>query len=168
MRVWTAGLSLLLVGTICLGLVDAAPNELETTPSAAALADPARWRFVGCEAYKSEELREALAANLDVIVATRSAGTVDQLIAAVTRQLTLGYQSVGFHEATVSADVDAGTKQLIVTVHEGRLSRQGKVEVRGATTINVGQLAQEVTQKYAPSGLIPERPESRRPGHTFE
>ena len=155
MRVWTAVLSLLLVGTICLGLVDAAPNELETTPSAAALADPARWRFVGCEAYKSEELREALAANLDVIVATRSAGTVDQLIAAVTRQLTLGYQSVGYHEATVSADVDAGTKQLIVTVHEGRLSRQGKVEVRGATTINVGQLAQEVTQKYAPADAIP-------------
>ncbi len=155
MRAWTKIASLLLLGVFCPSLAGAAPNEIATALAAAALADPAQWQFIGCSAYKSADLRDALAANLDVIVATRSAGTVDQLISAVTRQLTLGYRAGGYHEATVSADVDPTGRQLVITVDEGRRSLQAKIEVRGATTIDVERLAKEVTQKYAPADAIP-------------
>ena len=155
MRAELLCLSLLLAAVCWTKEVAAAPGDIPSAPTAAALADPSRWRFVGCDAFPAEELRDALTASVDVIVASRSSGTVDTLIEVVTRELTLGYRSGGYPDAVVEADVDRAARQLVITIHEGKLFRQGKVEVRGATSIDVDRLISAVSQKYAPAEAIP-------------
>lgn len=155
MRAGLLSLSLLLAAVCWSRDVAAAPGDIPAAPTAAALADPSRWRFVGCEAYKADELRDALAASVDVIVASRSSGTVNRLVEVVTRELTLGYRSVGYPDAVVATDIDRDTRQLVITIDEGKLFRQGQVEVRGATSIDVDRLISTVKQKYAPADAIP-------------
>ena len=145
---------LLLVGHLVTHAL-AAPEGVSAGLTATALADPLRWRFVGCDAFPSNEFRDALTANVEVIVASRSAVTIDSLIETVTRQLTLGYRAAGYFEATVSAEVDRDTRQLVMTIIEGRLFRQGRVEVRGATSIDTARLMAAVTKKQAPAEAIP-------------
>lgn len=145
---------LLLVGHLVTHAL-AAPEGVSAGLTATALADPLRWRFVGCDAFPSNELRDALTANVEVIVASRSAVTIDSLIETVTRQLTLGYRAAGYFEATVSAEVDRDTRQLVMMIIEGRLFRQGRVEVRGATSIDTARLMAAVTKKQAPAEAIP-------------
>ena len=147
--------SLLLAAVCWTTEVAAAPGDIPAAPTVAALADPSRWRFVGCEAFPADELRDALAASVDVIVASRSSGTIDKLIEMVTRELTLGYRSVGYPDAVVAADVNRDARQLVITIDEGKLFRQGQVEVRGSTSIDVDRLIAAVTQKYAPEKSIP-------------
>ena len=148
--------SSLLLAAICWTTeVAAAPGDIPAAPTAAALANPSRWRFVGCEAFPADDLRDALAASVDVIVASRSSGTVDRLIEVFTRELTLGYRSVGYPDAVVAADIDRDARQLVITIDEGKLFRQGKVAVRGATSIDVDRLISAIKQKYAPAEAIP-------------
>ena len=155
MRVGLLCLSLLLAVVCWIAEVAAVPGDIPAATTVAALADPSRWRFVGCEAFPAEELRDALAASVDVIVASRSSGTVDHLIEVVTRELTLGYRSVGFPDASITAESDRDARQLVIIIDEGKLFRQGKVEVRGATSIDVDRLISSVKQKYAPAEAIP-------------
>ena len=155
MRVLILSANVLLVIGHLVTYALAAPEGASAGLTAATLADPQRWRFVGCAAFQSNELRDALTANVEVIVASRSAVTIDSLIETVTRQLTLGYRAAGYFEATVSAEVDRDTRQLVMTIIEGRLFRQGRVEVRGATSIDTARLMAAVTKKQAPAEAIP-------------
>lgn len=155
MRVLILSANVLLVIGHLVTYALAAPEGASAGLTAATLADPQRWRFVGCAAFQSNELRDALTANVEVIVASRSAVTIDSLIETVTRQLTLGYRVAGYFEATVSAEVDRDTRQLVMTIIEGRLFRQGRVEVRGATSIDTARLMAAVTKKQAPAEAIP-------------
>ena len=155
MRAGLLCLSLLLTAVCWTTVVAAAPGDIPASPTAAALADPSRWRFVGCDAFPADELRDALAASVDVIVASRSSGTINRLIEVVTRELTLGYRSGGYPDAVVAADINRDARQLVITIDEGKLFRQGKVEVRGATSIDVDRLIASVKQKYAPAEAIP-------------
>jgi hypothetical protein len=125
------------------------------------LGDPARWGFTGDRTYDVVEVREALAGDVEVLLASRPQAPRARLLAVMAAALERGYRSKGFADPRVSIAVDPQGRRLACDIVAGRQYHCGGVEIRGATRIPVESLREALT-KSAPAGVTTPVP---IPGH---
>lgn len=75
--------------------------------------------FHGQEYFTADELRAALAEDLDVVAATRPTGSLLKLVNAVERTLCAGYAQSGCLDVHVDFSLDDDTGSLVVNIEPG-------------------------------------------------
>ena len=109
------------------------------------LGDPDRIQFVGNATFDSKQLRSALGFNMDILLAGHPETPLDDLLSLLEHKVRDGYRHLGFAEATVTARFDQTRPAIVVTIEEGVRSVCGKIDITGATTIDVERLRARLT-----------------------
>jgi hypothetical protein len=123
----------------------AAPAELTGN-----LWDPARIELSGLKTFTPEQLRRALLAHAEYLVAAHPAAPRQDLAKTIERHLLKGFHHAGFPDASVTAKLDPNGERVLVSVGEGPRYLAGEVKVTGAKTIPTAMLVRRLTESWPP------------------
>ncbi|HET6425016.1 MAG TPA: hypothetical protein VFG20_15120 [Planctomycetaceae bacterium] len=118
--------------------------------SPTAYTHPDRWEFLGSLSFDVVRLRDALAADVDVLLASRMPQNPEALATVLAERLTAGYRHSGFPDAVVTGEVLQDQQRIALVVVEGSHYRNGDVRVEGAVTLPVQELIAGLTQGTGP------------------
>jgi len=122
-----------------------------TTPTSAQLVrgwgDPERIVIEGPKHWTSNDIHNALMANIDVVVAGHPSAALDAYPQILAEKLKEGYLHGGFAQVTTTARLDHETKKVLLTVEEGPQYLAGEIQLQGASTIDAAQLINWLTSK---------------------
>ena len=95
------------------------------------LGDPARLSITGTQTFTEGEIRHALRADLDYLVASHPEATLAECLAALENRVRVGYLYCGFPDVAVQARFDASAGRIVAKVTEGPRFRCGALRVTG-------------------------------------
>lgn len=113
-----------------------------------------RFQFVGNKAFSDEQLRRALIADPDFLLATHPHSDRSTVREVAERLLMAGYRNSGFKSPQVdfrSTDGGGG----VISIDEGPRFRCGPIQIRGAYKIDAERLGKRLTQPSAKDGAFP-------------
>lgn len=119
-----------------------------------ATSDWERIQFIGHQSFSADQLREALIAEPDFLLATHPHGDKAGVREATRSRLLAGYQRAGF----ASPEIDVKTNlEHGVSVHisEGQRFYCGSVRVNGANQVDAQLLADRLTKPFSKKGTFP-------------
>jgi hypothetical protein len=110
------------------------------------LREPAGLRFSGNATFPADELRRAVCADLDVIMASHAGAPLADYLTSTSEALRRGYLSEGFPNARMQVTANEEQGHLDVTIQEGPRYLAGDVQLEGAETISPERLTQWLTE----------------------
>lgn len=113
-------------------------------------ANPDRWEFLGTLTFDVPKLRDALAADINVLLASREPIDSERLAEVLGERLAAGYRHSGFPEVTVRQEVISERQRIALHVVEGPSFRNGEIRVDGAKTVPVAELITGLTEGTGP------------------
>lgn len=113
-------------------------------------ANPDRWEFLGSLTFDVPRLRDALATDIDVLLASRAPLDPERLAEILADRLAAGYRHSGFPKAKVTSEVIVERQRIAMTVNEGPSYRNGELRIVGAKTIPVAELKTGLTEGTGP------------------
>ncbi len=113
-------------------------------------ANPERWEFLGSLTFDVPRLRDALAVDIDVLLASRLSRDPDELAGVLAGRLAEGYRHGGFPDVSITSEIVPERERLVFTVKEGPRYQNGPVRIEGATTIPVQELSDGLTKGTGP------------------
>lgn len=151
-----------LILALCLPMsVPAEENSLGWT-------NPEHWEILGSIRHEVRQLRDALAADIDVLLASRAPVDPEALASLLAERLAAGYRHSGFPKAVVSSELVRDRQRIALSVKEGPHYRNGEVRVDGADTIPVEDLIQGLTDGTGPKDAFPRWTLPREQGGVIE
>lgn len=133
-----------------------------------AWTNPEHWEILGSIRHEVRQLRDALAADIDVLLASRAPVDPEALSTLLAERLAAGYRHSGFPEAVVTSELVKERQRIALTVKEGPYYRNGDVRVDGAVTIPVEDLLQGLTDGTGPKDAFPRWTRPREQGGEIE
>src|SRR5947207_10705533 len=88
--------------------------------------------FEGVEQVAVADVRAALQANFDVLLAAHPDGPLNGYLRAIETTAQLAYHHSGFPGAKITAAYDEGQERIVVHVEEGARNFCGEVKIVGA------------------------------------
>jgi hypothetical protein len=131
------------------------------------LLDPAHWQILGCQNFSPDDIRNEVARDEDVLLATHPAAPADdleKLPALLAEKVLDGYRTTGFPQAKVQARREG--ELIKIEIVEGRRLTAGPIEIIGAKTLDVKQLLARLSEPYIPENANPTAFEQNRDGKT--
>lgn len=119
-----------------------------------------RFRFEGNRTFTAEQLRAALVAEPDFLLANHPHSNNADVHEVTRRLLISGYERAGFHSPTVDI-VTAEDGNTTITIEEGKRALCGPVRVNGAKLVNETALIEFLTTPQVKDDAIPTFVESR-------
>ncbi len=113
-------------------------------------ANPEHWEFLGSLSFEVTQLRDKLAADVDVLLASRTPLDSQRLATVLADRLTAGYRHSGFPNVEVTSEILAERERIALSVKEGPFYRNGEVRIDGAKTIPVDELIHGLTEGTGP------------------
>lgn len=98
----------------------------------------------GAKAFSSDEIREAIFSELDVVAAFDPDAPVTELTAVIARKTEAGYHLAGFCDVVVSVTPADG--RLIMTIEEGERFTCGEIVISGHREIDAERIKSELIQ----------------------
>lgn len=123
--------------------------------------NPEQFVIRGAETFGEAEIREALALDIDVAVATRADAALDSLRQVLAEKTLAGYLLEGFVEAKVEVNFDPAADQLAINIHEGPRYAAGNVVIEGLDAALAERLRETLTVEKAAAGDV--SPPSKQP-----
>ncbi len=113
-----------------------------------------RFEFVGNAEFSDEQLRSALIAEPDFLLATHPHSDRSSVRAVAERLLVAGYRNSGFQSPKVEfkSNVDGGG---VVSIDEGPRLRCGPIRILNANKMSADQLAERLTGPSAKKDSFP-------------
>lgn len=139
--------------TVCMLAILAVPIAADEV---GALGDPARLDIEGAKSFASEDIKRALAGDVDFLLAAHPDAPLAEFLAALRDKALAGFRDAGFPDAAVEARVDAQIGRVVVRVDEGPRFMCGAVRVEGARTAPAEKLVERLTQRSYPSDTVTE------------
>ncbi len=109
--------------------------ETSDTPRVGRLREFDRFTFEGATSFSTTNLWSGLNSSFDYPELSHPLAPRDVFLAAIGRQLQLGYQHCGFPDARIIARYDPSADRVVVQIKEGPRYLCGPVEVIGARKI---------------------------------
>lgn len=109
----------------------AAPGAARPDERDESVRDPQNFAIEGVESFEAADVKNALAADIDVQMASHPDRPFAGFIETVSRRILAGYHSLGFARAKVKVDFDQKWRRVAVWVTEGPQYRCGKVIIAG-------------------------------------
>lgn len=121
-----------------------------------ALNDPSKFVFVGCETFRPDELARGLVGDPKMIVARQPEQSLEALLRLIESRLLEGYQSSGFPDAHVVAELNAEKDRIVVRITEGPGFVWGDVRISGNRAISSADLKTWLSEKHprGPRGAV--------------
>ena len=120
----------------CAAAAGAAP------PTVGDLGSVDRLDIAGARFTTPDQLKEALASDLEYLLAAEPAAALDPLLKTIGRRLEAGYRRAGFANAVVEVRPNLQSRRIVVVAQEGPRYRAGPVRMVGATHIAPADLAE--------------------------
>ena len=117
-----------------------------------ALNDPSKFVFVGCETFRPDELVRGLVGDPKMIVARQPEQSLEALLRLIESRLLEGYQSSGFPDAQVVAELNAEKDRIVVRITEGPRFVWGDVQISGNRAISSAEFKTWLSEKH-PRGM---------------
>lgn len=114
------------------------------------LTDPEHWEFLGPLKIEVGQLRDALATDIEVLLASRAPLNPEKLAAVLAERLAAGYRNSGFPEVEVTHEIISERQRIALMVKEGPHYRNGDVRVDGAKTLPAEELIEGLTEGTGP------------------
>lgn len=99
------------------------------------LGAPERIRFFGHKTFSERQLRDAIAGNLKLIVASHPSATFQTYLDELHVHLDSGYKNSGFPHPVIKIIYDEQHSAITVFIDEGVRYRCGRIEVEGASKV---------------------------------
>ncbi len=119
-----------------------------------AYGDIRRWQIDGLVSFDPFQVREALAGDMDVLLAAHPRAPLDRLPTVVRERLRTGMLQSGRADAVVEAALDQEQQRLVITVQPGVEYTCGDVRIEGATQIPQQPLIDRLTEPYWPKTAV--------------
>lgn len=130
--------------------------------------------FKGQQAFTEQQLRTAVAGNLELIYAGHPRADFGSYLKLINKQLMSGYLHAGYPNALVQTNYDRVRGVIVVTIDEGARYRAGSIDIEGAVTIDADQIRRYLTEWQNPSenqsarkSLAQQTPPNNIPGQDF-
>lgn len=142
-------------GALALVLIWSSYSTSATEPAAVvALSSHDRLAVRGAVQFDPDQVAEALASDLEVLVAAHPSAPLDDYLEVLRRRLLDGYRHAGFLDVSATAEVERITDRIVLTVEEGSRLIAGQVRIEGARLIDTAQLAKQLTQAQRGVGAV--------------
>lgn len=117
------------------------------------LGDPARVAIEGMQTFTQDDIRRALQADLDYLVAAHPEATLAECLAALEDRVRAGYRDCGFPDVAVQARFDVSAGRIVAKVIEGPRFRCGDLRVTGlkALPITDSEFIRRFAEKLSPA-----------------
>ncbi|MDP1795874.1 MAG: hypothetical protein Q8K78_00250, partial [Planctomycetaceae bacterium] len=114
-------------------------------------ANPEHWEFLGALTFEVPKLREALAADMDVLLASRTSLETERFAKVLTERLAAGYRYSGFPDVEVTHEIVVERQRIALTVKEGPRYHRGDIRIEGAKTLPVDELITGLSHGTGPA-----------------
>ncbi len=140
---------MLAIGFVCLLLSSTASGQ---TP-AADYWD--RFEFEGNQAFTAKQLRDALLADPDFLLAAHPLGASRELASVIRKQLVAGYRRQGFPSPAVTVDTTDDPVGAVIRIDEGPQIRVGDVRIHASGQLDPDVLRKRLTEPFPKSDAFP-------------
>lgn len=107
-----------------------------------------RFQFAGNTTFSEAQLRNALVADPDFLLAAHPLGTEAELAGVIRNGLVRGYRDAGF--PTPQVQVTPAEEKVLIEIDEGPRVVNGPIEVRGLEKVDSSRLLERLTKPFAP------------------
>lgn len=128
--------------------------ETNNTSRVGRLREFDRFNFEGATTFSTTNLWHSLNSTFDYPELSHPLAPRDDFLAAISRQLQLGYQHCGFPDAGITTRYDASADRVIVQIKEGPRYQCGPVEVIGARKIPTQPIVTALTENVADTQVL--------------
>ncbi len=114
-----------------------------------------RFEFEGNQAFTSTQLRDALLADPDFLLAAHPLGASDELASVIRKQLVAGYRRQGFLAPGIRVQASEDPVAALVTIDEGPQIRVGNVRIHASGQLDPEVLRKRLTEPFPKSDAFP-------------
>ncbi|WP_153556612.1 BamA/TamA family outer membrane protein [Roseimaritima sediminicola] len=125
------------------------------TPATSSTDDRNRFTFEGNTTFGDAQLRDALLADPDFLLAAHPLGTSDELAGVMRKQLIAAYRRQGFPSPQIEVAATSDPVGAHVSIDEGSRLRVGEVRIHGGTELDFDRLRQRLTEPYPKGDVFP-------------
>jgi hypothetical protein len=139
---------------IWLFITNPLPAQQKPQPQVGDWGDPARLVIEGNKTFKTDDIRNALFQNFDVLEDGHPLAPLEDYRHTLMLKTASGYLRAGFAHVKVDVRFDEATQHVVLTIDEGPRFVCGNIAVRGTFSFPPAQIENWLTTEQPPAGTV--------------